>query len=180
MANPTQVAPFHWGEVELSQVVHVNGIPHSTRRAIGEFLEYADPQNAIDVILGRNPYIEEFSVPVKLTGTDGKNYDTKVYHPMGFLLIVMESGQPKAQATKIAIAAFVFHFCVFQALPFGEQIKVRQYKRQLLADLTSTKDAYIVRQLLEELDFCNRAIGLPPEQIKYLGKDYNQLLLEGF
>jgi len=52
----------------------------------GEWLEYADPQNAVDQVLGRNPHIENYSVPVKLSGTDGKIYDTKVYHPIGFLL----------------------------------------------------------------------------------------------
>lgn len=109
MSN-TEVTPFHWGDIALSETVFIEGAPHATRFAVGEWLEYADPQNAIDVILGRNPHIKTHSVPVKLTGTDGKKYDTKVYHPIGFLLIVMESGQPKAQQMKQAVAEFVWHF----------------------------------------------------------------------
>ena len=48
-----------------------------TRRQIGEALGYADPQNAIDKIHGRKQNrLDHFSVPVKLSGTDGKEYET--------------------------------------------------------------------------------------------------------
>ena len=93
----TQVQPFNWGEIELSQTVLIDGIPHATKTAIGEWLEYADPRVAINVIVDRNPHIDHYSTDIKLISVDGKNRDTKVYHPIGFLLIVMESGQPKAR-----------------------------------------------------------------------------------
>src|SRR5574337_1061440 len=94
---------FVSGEIELSEVVHIDGIPHTTRRAIGEWAEYADPQKAIDNILARNPHIEAHGIPLNLRGMDGaRDYETTVYHPIGFLLIVFESGQPKAHAMKAA------------------------------------------------------------------------------
>lgn len=69
------ISTFKFNEINLSQVVYRDGIPHATRAATGEFLEYADPQKAVDNILARNPHIEAWSVPLKLRGTDGKNYD---------------------------------------------------------------------------------------------------------
>ncbi len=106
----TELAPFVWGSIELSQATYVNGVPCATRQAIGEWLEYADPQKAVDNILAKNLHIERHSVPLKLRATDGKNYDTSVYHPIGFMMIVMESGQPRAKAMKEAVAEFVWRF----------------------------------------------------------------------
>ena len=110
------VCPFSWGQIKLNETIHIDGVPHVTKRAVGEWLEYDDPRKAINKLLERNSYIDDHSVGVNLTSTDGKNYDTKVYHPIGFLLIVMESGQPKAQAMKQAVAEFVWHFAGPQQL----------------------------------------------------------------
>ncbi len=59
--------PFQWGEINLSQIVHINGIPHATKTAIGEWLEYADPRDAINKIVERNSHLRHYSVAVKLT-----------------------------------------------------------------------------------------------------------------
>ena len=82
-SNNTNITPvpFSWGEISLSQTVQINGIPHVTRRAVGEWLEYAEPRKAIDKLVERNQHIEKRSVTVNMTATDGKNYDMKVYHP---------------------------------------------------------------------------------------------------
>lgn len=82
-----EVTPFHWGEIALSETVFIDGVPHATKTAIGEWLEYAEPRVAVNNILARNSYIEAHSVDINLISTDGKKYDTKVYHPIGFLLI---------------------------------------------------------------------------------------------
>lgn len=87
-----------------------HGTPWFTRRAIGEFLEYADPQKSIDNILERHPYINEYSVPLRLPGRDGKMYEHKVISPIGFHLIVMESETEKAKQAKIAVAHFIEDF----------------------------------------------------------------------
>ena len=144
----TQPTPFVWNEIALSEVVLIDGAPHTTRRAIGEWLEYADPQKAIDKLLERNPHLEMHSVPVKLTATDGKSYDTFVYHPLGLLLIVMESGQPRAHEMKAAVAEFVWSFVTPHRLNFREMdalIKRRADLRRELAGCTepgAAQDAY--------------------------------------
>lgn len=68
-----------------------------TRKQIGEALEYADPQKAIDKIHERNKErLDRFSVTVKLGGTDGKKYDTYLYSAKGVYEICRWSQQPKA------------------------------------------------------------------------------------
>ena len=39
MADTT---PFTWGDITLSQVVDIDGTPHITKQAIGEWLEYIE------------------------------------------------------------------------------------------------------------------------------------------
>jgi hypothetical protein len=175
-----QIIPFAWGDISLSQVVHVDGIPHATRRAVGEYLEYADPQKAIDNLIDRNPYIEEFSIPLNLRGMTGQNYETRAYHPMGFLLIVMESGQPKAQAAKVAIAAFVWHFCGPQMLPPREGIALRAQLLKLLTALQVCHCAFSQRILLDQVRDVCRLLGQPLPDLSLIGQDPKQTSLEGF
>lgn len=68
-----------------------------SRKQIGEALGYADPQKAIDKIHERyKDRLDMFSVPVKLTATDGKLYNTLVYNRRGIMEICRWSRQPKA------------------------------------------------------------------------------------
>ncbi|MDH5184878.1 MAG: hypothetical protein OEX12_13430 [Gammaproteobacteria bacterium] len=171
------IQSFSWGDIALSQVVYVDGIPHITKQAIGEWLEYADPRVGVNTILKRNNHIDHYSVGVNLTSTDGKNYDTKVYHPIGFLLIVMESGQPRAQAMKVAVAEFVWHF----AGPRDVSIKERNtYLREIerLTDrLATSRDAMIYKQThLAIQHYCHLAAWPMPE-LTLLGKEVKQLQL---
>lgn len=175
----TEVSTFNWGDIALNQVVFIDGAPHATRAAIGEWLEYEDPAEGVRKILNRNPYIEAHSVPVKLTGTDGKNYDTLTYHPIGFLLIVMESGQPKAQAMKQAVAEFVWHFAGPRKMSFKERTELLKLSRTLFADLGKTKDSFVVQGILTHLREVHLALGQPLPDIKWLGQDIKQLALPG-
>ena len=116
---------FKFQEVSLQEACWIDGKPYFTRRAIGEWLGYKNPRDAIDKIIARNPHID-CPVPPKLGGTagryqwsrtvpklgtvDGKKYDTRVYDPIGLQLIVFESRQPKAIAYKIAVANLVWAF----------------------------------------------------------------------
>lgn len=177
--STTEINNFTWGDIALSQVVYVDGIPHATRAAIGEWLEYADPQKAIDNLLDRNSYIEAHSVALKLRGTDGKNYDTFVYHPIGFLLIVMESGQPKAIAMKQAVAEFVWHFAGPRTMSFKERTELLKLSRTLFNDLGRTKDSFIVCGLIAHLQEVHLALGMPLPLLEKLGKDHAQLALPG-
>lgn len=174
-----EITSFTWGGIELSEVVYLDNAPHATRAAIGEWLEYADPQKAVDNILARNSYIEAHSVPLSLRGTDGKKYDTKVYHPIGFLLIVMESGQPKAQAMKQAVAEFVWHFAGPRKMTFKERTELLKLSRTLLNDLVKTKDSFVVQGILTHLREVHLTLGQPLPDLKWLGTDIKQLALPG-
>lgn len=178
MSN-TETTPFNWGEIALSETIFIDGAPHATRFAVGQWLEYEDPAEGIRKILNRNSYIEEHSVAVKLTATDGKNYDTKVYHPIGFLLIVMESGQPKAQAMKQAVAEFVWHFAGPRRMSFKERMELLKHGRVLLNNLAKTKDAFERDGLIVQLREVQLALGQPMPDVARLGKDIDQLALPG-
>jgi len=178
MSN-TETTPFHWGEIALSETVFIDGAPHASRFAIGEWLEYEDPAEGIRKILNRNTYIEEHSVAVKLTATDGKNYDTKVYHPIGFLLIVMESGQQKAQVMKQAVAEFVWHFAGPRRMSFKERMELLKISCAITGKLGETKDAFVRDVLIAHLREVHLSLGAPLPDVARLGKDADQLALPG-
>jgi len=91
------LSPFRFEDVTLIESVEIEGTPHFTRKAIGAALGYADPQNAIDVIVHRNPFIHEFSqsIPVKLTGMV-KSYETQVFSPIGLYCITFKANTENA------------------------------------------------------------------------------------
>lgn len=171
----SNVVPFTWGEIALTETVQINGVPHATRRALGEWLEYPDPQEAVRRLLNRNVYIEAHSVPVRLTGTDGKNYETKVYHPIGFLLVVMESGQPKAQRMKQAVAEFVWLYAGPPTLTEKERLELMKHRRNLLNDLQKTRDPFVMRGLLTDLRDVSLRAGLAVPDTKWLPAGVDQL-----
>lgn len=174
------VSQFIWGDIALSQVVYLDGIPHATREAIGEWLEYNDPADGVRKLLNRNSYIETHSTPVNLTGMGGaREYETAVYHPIGFLLIVMESGQPKAIAMKQAVAEFVWHFAGPRKMSFKERTELLKLSRTLFADLGKTKDSFVVQGILTHLREVHLSLGQPLPDLKWLGKDIAQLALPG-
>ncbi|MCK4786246.1 MAG: hypothetical protein KAV87_20985 [Desulfobacteraceae bacterium] len=172
--NKNQPAPFQWGEIELSQAVFVNNVPHVTRTAMGQWLEYADPQKAIVKILERNPHIEHYSTTVNMTAGDGKNRDTKVYNPIGFMLTVMESGQPKATAMKVAVAEFVWHFAGPQNLSFKQEIDLVKLQFSITKELCKAKDAFARVMLLEILGRICLKLGQQMPDVKLLGQNIDQ------
>ena len=140
-STPSAVVPrqFAFEGVELKEACWLDGKPYFTRKAIGIWLEYAYPQEAIDKIIERNPHIkdsrwssqvkltcelptgkgndrsyERKAVTVKLRATDGKEYETEVYNPVGLQLIIFESSQPKARGYKIWAANLVHAFMTGQ------------------------------------------------------------------
>ncbi len=176
--NSISSGPFTWGDITLSQTVIVDNAPHATKRAIGEFLEYADPRDGVNKILERNSYIEEFGTAVKLTAVDGKKRDTTVYHPMGFLLIAMESDQPKAKLMKKAIAHFVWHFAGPQKISTKERNSYIREIETLTERLTTTKDAMLYKVRINALQHFCRLANWPFPNLTLIGKDPKQLQLE--
>ena len=173
------LTPFASGEIELSETVMIDGIPHATKIAMGEWLEYSFPREAINKIIERNPFLQRWSVEVKLTSTDGKNYTTEVFHPVGFLLIVMESGQPRAHAMKQAVAEFVHQYVGRQELSFREVDALQKRRMALLDRLNKTKDAFVQAALLSDFRDVSLALGVAVPDIALLGTDAKQLLLQG-
>jgi|CXWL01.1.fsa_nt_gi hypothetical protein len=113
IVNPATVrdmVPFSYQDIQLKEACWINGRPYYTRRAIGIFLALARPQEGVDRIIQRNPYIRQFSVHVNLTCTDGKAYDVEAYDPIGLQLIIFESNQPKAREYKVAVAHLVWAY----------------------------------------------------------------------
>lgn len=173
------LTPFAWGEIQLSETITIDGIPHPTKIAIGEWLEYSYPREAINKIIERNPHLLHWSVEVKLTSTDGKNYNTSVFHPIGFLLLVMESDQPKAHAMKQAVAEFVYQYVGRKPLTFREHDALQKRRMALLDRLGKTKDAFVQSALLADLRDASLALGVAVPDVALLGTDAKQLLLQG-
>lgn len=68
-----------------------------TRKQIGEALEYTNPDDALSRIHKRHAdRLDEFSLIVKLSSTDGKKYDTTLYTERGVMEICRWSRQSKA------------------------------------------------------------------------------------
>jgi len=173
---------FQWGDIALSQTVTLEGVPHTTRLAVGEWLEYAVPQKAVDKIIERNPHIENYSTTVNLTAVDGKNRLTKVYHPIGFLLIVMESAQPKAKAMKEAVAHFVFHYSEATRkradMTTSQILAISKTIVSIASQLASTKNAMVYKVLEARLLHLSDLIGDMQPDLSLLTKKPDQLALE--
>lgn len=173
------LTPFAWGEIQLSETIIIDGVPHATKIAIGEWLDYVDPRVAVNKIITRNSYIRQWSVDTKLVSTDGKNYDTEVIHPVGFLLIVMKSEQPKANAMSQAVAEFVYQYVGRKPLTFRETDALQKRRIALLDRLGKTKDAFVQSALLSDLRDVSLALGVAVPDVALLGSDTKQTLLPG-
>ena len=174
------ISTFVYGDIQLSQVVFIDGIPHATRESIGEWLEYADPQKAIDNLLARNSYIEAHSTPLNLRGMDGvRDYETSVFHPIGFLLIVMESGQPRAHAMKAAVAEFVWRYAGPRTLSFKEVAELRKQRAALFAQLERCRDSFVLEGLMHDLREVSLDLGSPVPAENLLGANPRQKALPG-
>jgi len=117
----TTLVPFVHDAIRLQEACWVNGRPHFTRRAIGQWLGYRHPQKAVDNLIGRCPHLRDprWSVALKLRGTDGKEYDHEVVDPIGLQLILFESRQRKAIEYKIAVASLVWAYMSGQLKPYS-------------------------------------------------------------
>ena len=128
-ANTAQVIPFEYrGGIRLREACWMDDKPWFTRRAIGEWLGYIRPQEQVDRLILRHPYIEEgaWATHVNLGCVEGGRRvvrKVRVYNPVGLYLITFESHTAKALRFKVAVAHLV------EAFSRGELRPKRSYPR---------------------------------------------------
>jgi hypothetical protein len=167
--------PLSIGEIELSQVVHIGGVPHATKHAIGEWLEYHDPRSAIDNIIDGYPQLRQFSLVVKIPSHDGQKRAIEVFNPAGFLLIVMESAQPKAHEMKIDVANFVWRYADLRPLTVDARMVYVREIECLIERLTTTREALLYDHRRQSLEYLCTIATWPMPDLTFLGKDIKQL-----
>lgn len=87
----------NFGQIEVDFYQDSNKELFMTREQIGSALEYKRTGDSIRKLHNRNrDRLDKFSVPVKLTATDGKQYETTLYTYKGIYEICRLSRQPKA------------------------------------------------------------------------------------
>ena len=98
MTNLQIIKSENFGEVRTDIYSNGNDM-FMTALQLGECLGYSDPIRSISRVVSRNNYLEnnEFSVVVKLTTTDGKAYDTRIFTEDGIYEITMLSRTEKAR-----------------------------------------------------------------------------------
>jgi len=97
MSNLVLFRKENFNGVECDLWKDENGEVWMTREQIGKSLEYGNPSDAIKNIHLRNKErLDKFSVQVKLSGTDGKQYNTYLYSAKGVYEVCRYSKQPKA------------------------------------------------------------------------------------
>jgi hypothetical protein len=145
---------FQFEGVSLKESCWIAGKPHFTARAIGEWLEYHDPVNAIRHIVSRNHHIKTFSSVVNLSTDQGSRKivrEVEVYDPIGLQLIMNKSNQPKAIAFQVAAAHLVLAYLKGTLVPSKWSAKgdLRAASRQILSLPDGRKRGSLVRDLAE-------------------------------
>ena len=149
ISENTDLVPFHFEGLRLKEACFINGNPYFTRKAIGEFLEYGRPQEAVDRLIQCNPHLSDpaWSVHVNLTCTDGKEYEVEVYDPVGLQLIIFESKQPKAIQYKIAVAHLVVAFMKGHIRPSRWAVDRVSAIKQILSMPSTYKRSALIQDL---------------------------------
>jgi hypothetical protein len=150
------ITPFTYQGIALQESCWIDGVPFFTRRAIGEFLEYKHPNQAIEFIIKRNSHIDDprWSTVIKLNTVEGDREVTrsvKTYNPIGLQLIIFESRQKKAIQYKIAVANLVWALMNGQLKPskWSQNDDLVSAARQILSLPQGEKRAALVRDLAE-------------------------------
>lgn len=98
MNNLQLIKAERFGEIEAD--IYSNGQEmYMTSEQLGECLDYSNARESINKLVSRNAYLrnKEFSGEVKLTSSDGKAYNTRVFTEDGIYEVTMLSSQPKAK-----------------------------------------------------------------------------------
>lgn len=97
MTSLKLITTKNFGDLQCSFYRNINDDILLTRKQIGTALEYKYPDDALSRIHKKHKNrLDLLSVVVKLTSTDGKEYDTTLYSQRGIMEICRWSNKPKA------------------------------------------------------------------------------------
>lgn len=171
-----------------------------TREQIGRALEYSHPNDAIRNIHDRNrDRLDKLSVSLKLSGTDGKLYDTYAYTYKGVMEICRFSRQAKADAfmdwvwdvietiRKTGMYAVENH-SVKQYLSMSEEDRAILYfqqlkdkreleqQRLLLAPKAELFDTFMCAKNVQDISSVAKALGTGRNRLYAFLRDHKLLL----
>ena len=161
--------PFSYEDIRIKQSCWDNGVPYFTMRAIGEWAEYKNPDEAIYKIVHRNPHIRQFSKIIKLKVIDEypkeghslpklgsecplrtREIEHEVFDPIGLQLIINKSNQPKAIAFQVAAAPLVVAYMTGNLKPFKWSGDVSSALSQIISMTSGSKRKLKVFELAKE------------------------------
>jgi len=118
--NLSLVKAESFGSVKCDFWENENGEVFMTINQLARALGYAG-RDAIEKMIERNPYLAEveFSVTDKLSATDGKLYETRIFTEDGIYEVTMLSKQPKAREFRAWVRK------ILKSLRKGETILTR-------------------------------------------------------
>lgn len=146
MKNLQLVKSESFGEIQADIYSNENEM-FMTINQLAECLEYSNGRKGIENILSRNEYLKnpEFSVTLKLRGTDGKQYNNRVFTEDGIYEITMLSNQPKAKEFRAWVRK------VLKDLRTGKSklISMTEYQRLMVETRQKNAQTRTARELLK-------------------------------
>jgi len=164
MSNLSMVKSETFGNVQCDFWQNEAGDVFMTSKQLGAALGYADPQKGMDNLVDRNPQLkdEQFSVTLKMRGTDGKLYNTRVFNEDGIYEATMLAKTDRAAEFRAWVRKILKALRTGQAqliTPTPEQLRLTELKRQELEIKAKNAEARLknaqVRQaqfILKEVD----------------------------
>lgn len=166
MENLTLVKAEHFGEIEAD--IYSNGEEmFMTINQLAACLEYSG-RDAIEKIVKRNPYLTEkqFSDTDRLSATDGKQYETRIFTEDGIYEVTMLSKHPKAREFRAWIRG------ILKALRKGEAkiVPMTDYQKKVIE--ARERNLSIKEQEIR----AKKAKMLKELSQKYAGSSFEQVL----
>jgi prophage antirepressor-like protein len=132
-----------------------------TAEQIGQALEYAYPRESINKLFERNKErLSSMSVEVRLTSSDGKEYETRIFNEKGIYEIARKSSQAKAD---------VFYDWVYEVIEEVRRGGSYQNKPKSQAELSLIMAQSLVQQEQRMKDL-ERQIFIANERINNIDK----------
>ncbi|MDR1359469.1 MAG: Bro-N domain-containing protein [Deltaproteobacteria bacterium] len=156
-------------DVDLNYV-EKNGEILFTAEEIGKHLGYSNPGEAVGRLFRRNRNeLKLYAVPVKLTGTDGKQYETRLFAEEGAYLLSMLARTSEAKKFRARVALLlrrlrqealrreleqVRHDAAARALALTPSVRL-----QIQKILAYQRRGFSWREICKVMDLHNRTLG---------------------